>query len=209
MGNVVHPLVPRAIDQAQAEGCRAVGGPFGAVRELPAECPGAGDAVDRVAPSSASTTTTTISCDDTSTTSSAPKTSADASSGSAASHPTISSARHGQRRRNDSAKIRTTKYRDQTSRRPRLRRKTATNSSEVKFPKIGLAPEAMPKSRNGEVPLLENLRDRATCGLADTSGADMIDDLDGLKTNVGERGAVTRAIMMSLARTEDRIPPPR
>ncbi|BDG74072.1 hypothetical protein [Roseomonas fluvialis] len=30
--------------------------------------------------------------------------------------------------------------------RPRLRRKTASNSSEVKFPKIGRAPEAMPQS---------------------------------------------------------------
>lgn len=89
--------------------------------------------------------------------------------------------------------------------RPRLRRKTATNSSEVKFPKIGLAPEALPKSRNGKVPLMEILRDRVTCGLADYYGADMIDDLDELKTNVEERGAVTRAIMMSLARTEDRI----
>jgi hypothetical protein len=81
--------------------------------------------------------------------------------------------------------------------RPRLRRKTVTKSSEVKFPKIGLAPEAMPKSRNGKVPPMEIRRDRVTCGLADYYGADMIDNLDELKSPSGKFGFMWRTLQPS------------
>ena len=91
--------------------------------------------------------------------------------------------------------------------RPRLRRKNATSANLVKFTKIGLAPEAMPKSRNGKVPLMEILRDRVDCSLPDYYGADMIDDLDELRTNVEERGAVSRAIMCTSRTTPTRRSP--
>jgi hypothetical protein len=89
--------------------------------------------------------------------------------------------------------------------RGRLRRKTGVIGTRTHFPKIGLAPAAQPKSRNGKVPLLDIVRDRVQCDLADYYGADMIDSLDELKTNVDEKTAVQRAITMSLARTEDDI----
>ena len=89
--------------------------------------------------------------------------------------------------------------------RSRLRRKTGVVGTRTHFPKIGLAPAAQPKTRNGKVPLLDIVRDRVQCDLADYYGADMIDSLDELKTNVDEKSAVQRAISMSLARTEDDI----
>lgn len=87
--------------------------------------------------------------------------------------------------------------------RTRVRRKTSVEGSRVHFPKIGLAPTAQPKTRKGRVPLMDILRDRVFCDLEDRYGADMIDDLDLLKTNVEERSAMQNAIVMSLARSED------
>jgi hypothetical protein len=89
--------------------------------------------------------------------------------------------------------------------RSRLRRKQGVIGTQVFFPRIGLAPAAQPKSRNGKVPLLDIVRDRITCDLADFYGADMIDALDELKTNVNEKAAVQNAIQYSLGRTEDDI----
>ena len=89
--------------------------------------------------------------------------------------------------------------------RGRLRRKAGVIGTQTKFPKIGLAPTATQKTRNGKVPLMEIVRERVTCDLEDYYGADMIDALDELKTNVDEKSAVQSAISMSLARTEDDI----
>lgn len=71
--------------------------------------------------------------------------------------------------------------------RSRLRRKTGVVGTRTHFPKIGLAPAAQPKTRNGKVPLLDIVRDRVQCDLTDYYGADMIDSLDELKTNVDEK----------------------
>jgi hypothetical protein len=87
--------------------------------------------------------------------------------------------------------------------RGRVRRKTGVTGITTKFPKIGTAGPALPKMRNGKVPMLDIARTRVDCTLYDRYGADMIDDLDELKTNVAERAAVASAIAMSLARSED------
>lgn len=87
--------------------------------------------------------------------------------------------------------------------RSRVRRKTGVVGLSTYFPKIGTAPAAQPKTRRGKVPLLDILRDRVKCDLSDRYGADMIDDLDTLKTNVEEKTATQDAIVMSLARSED------
>ncbi len=89
--------------------------------------------------------------------------------------------------------------------RPRSRRKVNVTGTSVYFPKIGTAPEALPKTRHGKVPLLEIGRDRVKCDLADYYGADMIDELDQLKTNVQERAAVQDALVNSLNRSEDKL----
>lgn len=88
--------------------------------------------------------------------------------------------------------------------RPRVRVKNVRGSS-THFPKIGTAPEALPKSRKGKVPLMDILRDRVECTVTDYYGADMIDDLDELKTNVEEKAATQRAITQSLGRTFDTL----
>jgi hypothetical protein len=87
--------------------------------------------------------------------------------------------------------------------RPRSRRKTGVVGTGVYFPKIGTAPAALPKTRHGKVPLLEIARDRVKCELQDFYGADLIDDMDELKTNVNERTATQDALVFSLNRTED------
>lgn len=89
--------------------------------------------------------------------------------------------------------------------RPRVRRKTGVIGNSVFFPKIGVAGKAMPKTRNGKVPLLDIARTRVSCTLADYYGADMVDDLDTIKTNVNEKTAIQDAITWSLNRNEDDI----
>jgi len=86
---------------------------------------------------------------------------------------------------------------------PRTRRKTGVIGNTYRFPKISLAGSAMQKTRNGKVPLMDILRDKVEVTLADWYGADMIDSLDELKTNVDQRGVTVDAIAMSLARKED------
>lgn len=88
---------------------------------------------------------------------------------------------------------------------PRARRKTGVIGYRTHFPKIGVAPAAQPKTKNGKVPLLDIARTRVFCDLNDFYGADLIDDLDELKTNVAERTAVQDAITWSLNRKEDDI----
>ena len=88
---------------------------------------------------------------------------------------------------------------------PRARRKTGVIGYRTHFPKIGVAPAAMPKTKNGRVPLLDIARTRVFCDLNDFYGADLVDDLDELKTNVNERQAVQNAITYSLNRKEDDI----
>ena len=87
--------------------------------------------------------------------------------------------------------------------RSRVRRKTGVVGYRTHFPKIGLGGTALPKTRKGKVPLMDIVRTRVSCDLTDLYGADMVDDMDELKTNVEERGAVQKAIAMSLARSED------
>lgn len=89
--------------------------------------------------------------------------------------------------------------------RGRSRRKTGIVGYRTHFPKIGLAATAQQKTRNGKVPLQDIARDRVFCDLVDYYGGDMIDDLDELKTNVEEKGAIQNAIVMSLMRSEDDI----
>lgn len=88
---------------------------------------------------------------------------------------------------------------------PRARRKTGIIGTTVKFPKISAAGAAQAKTRNGEVPLLDIARNRVECSLADYYGADLVDDLDNLKTNVNEKAGVMDAITKSLHRKEDDI----
>lgn len=87
--------------------------------------------------------------------------------------------------------------------RPRCRRKTGVIGYRAHFPKIGTAPAALPKTRNGKVPRMEIARDRVQCDLQDFYASDLIDDLDELKTNVAEKGAVQDLLVKSLNRTED------
>jgi hypothetical protein len=86
--------------------------------------------------------------------------------------------------------------------RSRVRVKTITGIS-TRFPKFGMAPKAMPKTRKGKVPLLEILSDTVEVSVVDYYGADMIDSLDKLKTNVDEKAATQRQIVQSLGRTFD------
>jgi hypothetical protein len=88
---------------------------------------------------------------------------------------------------------------------PRSRRKTGIVGYRTHFPKIGTASKAMPKTKHGRVPLLDVSRTRIYCDLQDYYGADLIDDLDTLKTNVNERAGVQDAITWSLNRNEDDI----
>lgn len=88
---------------------------------------------------------------------------------------------------------------------PRTRRKTGVIGTTAYFPKFGVAPTAQGKTRNGKVPLMDIARTRTSCTLADFYGADLIDDLDQLKTNVAEKAAVQDAISWSLYRKEDDI----
>lgn len=87
--------------------------------------------------------------------------------------------------------------------RPRSFVKSGVIGSTTKFPKMGIAGPAQQKTRNGRVPLLDVARTRVTCTLVDRYGADMIDKLDELKTNVSEKTTVQDAIVMSLNRSQD------
>jgi hypothetical protein len=88
--------------------------------------------------------------------------------------------------------------------RPRVRVKQVTGTT-AHFPRIGIAPAAQPKGRKGKVPLMDILRDRVAVDLTDYYGADLIDTLDELKTNVQEKTATQSAIVSSLGRTWDDI----
>jgi hypothetical protein len=89
--------------------------------------------------------------------------------------------------------------------RPRVRRKTGVVGYRTHFPRIGVAPAAMPKTPNGKVPRLNIARTREFCDLLDFYGSDVIDDLAELITNVQQRTATQDAITWSLARREDDI----
>jgi hypothetical protein len=89
--------------------------------------------------------------------------------------------------------------------RTRGRRKTGVTGNECRFPKVDLAGAAKPKTKGGKVPLLDILRDKVTATLTDYYGADQLDSLDELKTNVDQRGISRDAIVMSLARSEDDV----
>lgn len=89
--------------------------------------------------------------------------------------------------------------------RGRLRRKTGVVGERTHFPKIGLAPVAQPKTRHGLVPVMDIARDRVSCDLTDMFASTLLEDMDQLKTNVEEKGAVQSALAMSLARSEDDI----
>jgi hypothetical protein len=87
--------------------------------------------------------------------------------------------------------------------RGKMRRKTGVIGLKTHFPKFGLGGAAQGKTRHGDVPTMNILRDRVSCTLEDRYGADYIDKLDELKTNTDEKSAVQSAITMSLARAED------
>lgn len=89
--------------------------------------------------------------------------------------------------------------------RGKTRRKTGVIGYRTHFPKIASAPAAQQKTRRGKVPVMDISRSRVYCDLADYYGADYVDDLDQLKTNVQEKQAIQNAIVMSLARTEDQL----
>ena len=87
--------------------------------------------------------------------------------------------------------------------RDKVRVKTGVVGYRTHFPKIGTAATAQGKTRHGLVPTMDILRDRVPVTLDDKYGADYIDSLDELKTNVAEKAAVQQAISLSLARTAD------
>jgi hypothetical protein len=87
---------------------------------------------------------------------------------------------------------------------PRVRVKQIA-AEKTHFPKIGIAPEAQPKSRKGKVPLMDILRDTQECSVSDWYAADMIDQLDELKTNVNEKEATKKQIVNSMRRKWDSI----
>lgn len=89
--------------------------------------------------------------------------------------------------------------------RARTRRKTGVVGFRTHFPRIATAPVAQPKTRRGKVPTMDIVRSRVFCDLQDFYGADFVDDMDQLKTNVEEKSAVQNAIVMSLARSEDDV----
>lgn len=89
--------------------------------------------------------------------------------------------------------------------RTRVRRKTGVVGLKTHFPKIGAAPSAQPKTRKGDVPTMDIARTRVYATLEDKFGADYVDDLDELKTNVAERQAIQTAIVNSLNRAEDDV----
>lgn len=89
--------------------------------------------------------------------------------------------------------------------RSKVRRKTGVVGYRTHFPKITSAPAAQQKTRRGKVPVMDISRSRVYCDLIDYYGADYVDDMDTLKTNVQEKQAIQNAIVMSLARTEDSL----
>ncbi len=88
--------------------------------------------------------------------------------------------------------------------RNKVRVKHAKNSAVVQFPKFtATTAEAQPKTRHGDVAVLESTRDTKTVTMKDRYASDFIDKLDEIKTNVAERGAIVEAIRIAMARTED------
>lgn len=72
------------------------------------------------------------------------------------------------------------------------------------FPKMGKATTTT-KSRHAEVPLGDVLHERVSCDIEDHYTAEMVDDLDELKTNVAERQELAKALSYALGRKMDDI----
>jgi hypothetical protein len=73
---------------------------------------------------------------------------------------------------------------------------------DTQFSKIGTM-EAGPKARNGHVPVSDIDHDGVECVLEDIYTGRYVDKLDLLKTNVGERRAISQSIGFALGRAVD------
>lgn len=82
------------------------------------------------------------------------------------------------------------------------RRANQVVGSSVRFQKMGTG-TAQAKARHGDVPVLNLEHSYVDAYPTDSYGAEYIDDLDMLKTNIDERGAVTRSITAATGRSTD------
>jgi hypothetical protein len=85
-----------------------------------------------------------------------------------------------------------------------VRLKTGVVGSTCKFQKTGKG-TAGQKSRHGNVPLMNVDHSNVTCTLEDWYGADYVDKLDELKTNIDERAILANAGAFALGRKVDSL----
>lgn len=83
-----------------------------------------------------------------------------------------------------------------------VRTKNGIVGSSTTFQKAG-AGTASTKSRHGTIPPMNVDHSTVECSLADFYAGDWIDKMDELKTNIDERGVVTRAGAYALGRKTD------
>jgi len=83
-----------------------------------------------------------------------------------------------------------------------VRRKTSVVGKSTTFQKIGKG-IAGTKTRGGQVPILNLIHTKVECILKDRYGGEYIDDLDELKIEHDERGAVQQSIAAALGRASD------
>jgi hypothetical protein len=85
-----------------------------------------------------------------------------------------------------------------------VRLKTNIKGSIVQFPIYGKG-LAQQKSRHGDIPVMNAAHTNASATMEDWYGADYIDDLDEIKTNIDERSAATNAGANALGRKIDSL----
>jgi hypothetical protein len=83
-----------------------------------------------------------------------------------------------------------------------LRVKTNIGAKDTTFQIIGKG-RASQKSRHGNVPPMTLAHTNVTCTLTDYYAADYVDNLDELKINIDERGAVAQSAAGALGRVSD------
>jgi hypothetical protein len=85
-----------------------------------------------------------------------------------------------------------------------VRQKTVTDAKSTTFQVIGKG-SATQKSRHTSIPLMNISHTPVECVLQDWFAADQADDLDLLKTNIDERGALAKAGAQALGRKTDTL----
>jgi hypothetical protein len=76
---------------------------------------------------------------------------------------------------------------------------------KTRFQKVGLIDKPGPKSRNGNIPILNMPHDYVDLTVADAYGGVYTDSMDLLKTNIDERGLVARQLANAFGRATDDV----